>query len=153
MATLTSALVDFARVRRLSVVGPRVEGASQTAVDFGDWFPARLVVGDAAESVDPQGGQRRVVVSGELIAAPGVDISAADEIEVSSSTLGSAVWRVVGAPAVIRTRSRARVVTVPLRRTEEATTPERATKPRPVRQIVYEVQRTIDEQGPALGIV
>lgn len=121
--TLTSALVDYARVRRQAVVGPRVEGASQVAVDFGDWFPARLVVGDAAESVDPQGGQRRVIVNGELIAAPGADISAADEIEVDSATLGAAVWRVVGAPSIVRTRSRARAVTVPLRRTEEATIP------------------------------
>jgi hypothetical protein len=85
-----------------------------------EWIACRLTVADAPELADPERGVRRVVARAELVCEPDADIQPSDEIEVRSVTLGDATWRVVGAPAVIRTRRRARAVTVPLARTVEA---------------------------------
>lgn len=121
MATLRAALADRARVRRTLAVGPRIEGRSPVAAIGLEWFACRLTVSDAPEVVGAEGGRRVVAVRAELVAAPGTDIAAMDELLVESATLGTAVWAVVGAPVVVRSRSRARAVVVPLRRTVEPT--------------------------------
>jgi hypothetical protein len=107
-------------VRRHVSGGPRIEGRSWAAPVTGEWFPARLVIADAAEALDAERGARRVVARGELICEAGADVLASDEIEVRSATLGDAMWRVVGAPAVLRTRTRSRAMSVPVARTTEA---------------------------------
>lgn len=119
MARLRAALADRARVHRHIAGGPRIEGRSWAAPVVLEWIPCRLTVTDAAEALDAERGARRVVARGELICEAGADVLASDAVEVRSAALGDATWRVVGAPAVIRTRTRARAMSVPVARTLE----------------------------------
>lgn len=62
---------------------------------------ADLVVADARERDDEQGGRRSVLASGELVLAAGEDalaIRASDLIEIDSKASGTGTWRVTGQP-------------------------------------------------------
>jgi hypothetical protein len=61
-------------VRRHVAGGPRVEGRSWAAPVTGEWFRARVVIADAPELPDAEGGVRRIVQRAQLICEPDVDI-------------------------------------------------------------------------------
>jgi hypothetical protein len=83
VGVLTPALADRARVIRTYRTRERIEGRSASFPMEGQWFPCRLVVQPAREVEDPEHGRRRIVETGELVAATD-DVRVTDEVEVRS---------------------------------------------------------------------
>ena len=125
---LGTALVDRARVVKKEAAGARVGGRTTLAPVSGQWFKARLFLpsaGAAPDSLDTQGGRRKMIKQPTLLFAlrdvdrEAVQVSAEFRLDVDSPELGRAVWEVRGDPEPLRKKRRVIGYYATLKRTDE----------------------------------
>lgn len=120
---LGAALVDRARVVRNVPAGRRVVGRTIRTPVEGEWFRARLSLGDSTQDLDEAGGRRNVRTPSLMfgirdLAGDPIDMTGEDRVEVASAELGTELWDVVGDPKPMRKKRRVIGYTVTLRRVE-----------------------------------
>lgn len=126
---LNAALVDKARVRRMTPLPQKVEGKTLSTDVWSAWFKCRLELPSGSllrDRATEEGGQRsRVVTSPTLICgirdAEGllIEVNARDLLDVNSVQLGRETWQITADPAPMRKKRRVIGWTLSLQRVEE----------------------------------
>jgi hypothetical protein len=125
---ITAVMVDRARLLSKEEAGRKVEGTTQMADVVGPWFRARLFLPSAGEQDGPSGngtGRKKTVPRPQLMWAlrdsegGDVEIHFDQKVEVDSTELGRAIWKVNGEPEKIRKKRRVIGHLADLERTSE----------------------------------
>lgn len=121
---LGTALVDKARVRRNAVSGPRVEGTTQYAPTFSEWFRCRLMLdsgneSNAAADAHRTTRQAKLMYALRDVTGEPFEVRATDIIEVDSGELGEMTFEVTSLPKPIRKKRRVIGWTVPVAKADD----------------------------------
>lgn len=111
--SITSVMVDRARVLDREASGLKVEGTTLMVPTHGEWFKARLFLDMAQSPERKEQGERKKVVQTPLLlfgikdtAGNPLELHADVQVEISSARFGSGIWQLTAEPQPISKKTR-----------------------------------------------